>query len=354
MLVDNPKQPIKGRGASDNPRNRFERLEYVPEGETAGENPLRPETLLFRDASRTAITYNKSPDIPYTASLNPYRGCEHGCSYCYARPYHEYLGFSAGLDFETRIMVKENLPALLNRELSAPRWQPQVLNLSGVTDPYQPLERQLQLTRRCLEVLVKFRNPVTVVTKNALVTRDVDQLSQLARSQCALVILSITSLENELVNTLEPRTSRPAQRLEAIRKLRLAGIPVGVLVAPVIPGLNDHEIPAILAAVAAAGAQFADYTLLRLPRGVEDIFSRWLEQHYPGRKKKVLNRLRESRSGNLSDSRFGRRMRGQGIFAEQIASLFRIARKRAKLGRKAPVLSTTAFQRPGGEQLQLL
>ncbi|HCW75853.1 MAG TPA: radical SAM protein [Candidatus Marinimicrobia bacterium] len=348
-----PEHPQKktphGRGITANPQNRFETIAYIPdEGET-----FPTGTQLFRDASKTVISYNNSPDIPYNASLNPYRGCEHGCSYCYARPYHEYLGFSAGLDFETKIMVKEDAPNLLRKELSSPRWKPQNLNLSGVTDPYQPLERQLAITRGCLEVLVSFQNPVTIVTKNALVTRDIDLLQSLAKVNAAIVIISMTSLENAVCNVMEPRTSRPQQRLKAIRTLSDAGIPVGVLVSPIIPGLTDHEIPAILDAVKDAGADFAEYTMLRLPHGVADIFSDWLELHFPERKEKILNRVRDIRQGALNDTKFRRRMQGQGIFAEQIQSLFRISCDRLGLPRKAPNLSITSFRR-SGEQLNLL
>lgn len=343
------KRTLHGRGITANPPNRFETIAYIPdEGEA-----FQAGTQLFRDASKTVISYNTSPDIPYNASLNPYRGCEHGCSYCYARPYHEYLGFSAGLDFETKIMVKKDAPGLLHKELSSPRWKPQNLNLSGVTDPYQPLERQLAITRGCLEVLVEFQNPVTIVTKNALVTRDIDLLQSLAKVDAVMVVISMTSLENAVCNVMEPRTSRPAQRLKAIRSLSEAGIPVGVLVSPIIPGLTDQEIPTILEAAKDAGAQFADYTMLRLPHGVADIFSNWLEQVFPERKEKILNRVRDIRQGTLNDSKFRRRMQGQGIFAEQIQSLFRISCDRVGLPRKAPGLSITNFRRTG-EQLNLL
>lgn len=348
-MPESSKKTTHGRGTTINPKNRFESIFYIPdEGEE-----FQTRTQLFRDTSKTIISYNTSPDIPYNASLNPYRGCEHGCSYCYARPYHEYLGFSAGLDFETKIVVKENAPTLLRKELSSPRWKVQSLNLSGVTDPYQPLERQLKLTRDCLEVLVEFQNPVTIVTKNALVTRDIDLLQPLARANAVVVVISMTTLENSVCNVMEPRTSRPQQRLKTIRSLSEAGIPVGVLVSPIIPGLTDHEIPAILEAVKEAGADFAEYTMLRLPHGVADIFSNWLGQHFPERKDKILNRVRDIRQGALNDSRFRRRMQGQGIFAEQIQNLFRISCDRIGLSRKAPALSIAAFRRTG-EQLNLL
>jgi DNA repair photolyase len=269
---------------------------------------------------------------------------------CYARPTHEYLGFSAGLDFETRIVVKEDAPALLRKELSSAKWLPQVLGLSGVTDPYQPIERRLGLTRRCLEVLAEFRNPVAVVTKNRLVTRDADLLGELAGHGAAAVFLSITTLDGDLARVLEPRASQPSGRLAALSELRGAGIPVGVLVAPVIPGLNDHEIPAVLAAAAGAGARYAGYVVLRLPHGVADLFADWLERNFPDRKEKVLGRIRDLRDGRLNDSQFGRRMRGEGVLAEQIKALFALGRKRAGITERGPALSTSAFRRPGGTQ----
>jgi len=262
---------------------------------------------------------------------------------CFARPTHEYLGFSAGLDFETKILVKEDAPALLRKELAAAKWQPKVVALSGVTDPYQPIERRLQLTRRCLEVFVEFRNPVGVVTKNHLVCRDIDLLSELAQLQAAAAFLSITTLDAELARRMEPRATQPAARLAAIQELTQAGVPVGVLVAPVIPGLNDHEIPAILDAAAKAGARGAGYVLLRLPYGLGPLFEQWLRQHYPERSEKVLSRLRDMRGGEIYDPRFGTRMRGEGVLAEQIASLFVLSCRRVGIGNRFPKLSTAAF-----------
>ena len=306
---------IRGRGAAKNPAGRFEKIAFVPDLEEADpEGPL-PRTQVLKDAARSIIATNESPDLGFSASLNPYRGCEHGCVYCYARPTHEYLGFSAGLDFETKILVKEDAPDLLRAELSAPRWKPQVLAMSGVTDPYQPLERRLGLTRRCLEVLAEFRNPVAVVTKNHLVTRDLDLLSDLASRGAAAVIVSLTTLDPALAATMEPRTSVPARRLAALRALSQAGVPAGVNVAPVIPGLTDHEIPAILAAAREAGARFAGHALLRLPYGVKDLFRDWLERSFPDRAEKVLHRVQEVRGGKLNDSRFGSRMTGEGVYA---------------------------------------
>lgn len=342
-----------GRGTAFNPANRFEALhvEPDPEWDASEERPLR--TQFLRDLSQTIITYNDSPDIPFRASLNPYRGCEHGCAYCYARPTHEYLGFSAGLDFESRIMVKENAAELLRAELSSAKWQPQWVAMSGVTDPYQPAEKKLKITRRCLEVLTEFRNPVGIVTKNRLVTRDIDLLAELASHQAASVYVSLTTLKPDLRRMMEPRTASPTGRLETIRALAEAKIPVGVLTAPIIPGLNDEEIPALLHAAAEAGATFTNYVVLRLPLAVRPLFEEWLERCVPLRKDKVINRLKSLRDGRLNSSEFGERMRGQGLFAEQIQKLFQLSAKKAGFRAKGPELSTASFRRPGGLQLDL-
>jgi DNA repair photolyase len=348
------KQEIpRGRGTPENPPNRFERLAYLPILESPDDKEHAVKTQYLKDASRSLVTYNDSPDVGFDASINPYRGCEHGCIYCYARPYHEYLGFSAGLDFETRILVKEDAPELLREELASPKWQPKVVAISGVTDAYQPIERKLQLTRRCLEVLAEFRNPVVIVTKNQLVTRDIDLLKELANFDAAAVCVSVTTLDAELARVMEPRTSTPANRLEAIRTLTEAGVPVRALVAPVIPGLTDHEIPSIIQAASEAGARHAGYVVVRLPHGVKELFERWLEDHFPDRKKKVLNRIRAIRGGKLNDPNFGSRMRGEGVFAEQINSMFELACRRCGIEFGAPKLSTAAFKRPARPQLSL-
>lgn len=347
------RKSIRGRGAGQNIPNRFEPLhvDFEPEEEA---EPGKPPTRFLRDAAESVITRNDSPDIPFTASLNPYRGCEHGCIYCYARPTHEYLGFSAGLDFESRIMVKERAPELLRQELSARKWKPDVLVMSGVTDPYQPVEKKLGLTRRCLEVLAEFRNPVALITKNHLVTRDIDILGKMAARQLAAVNISVTSLKPELTALLEPRTSRPELRLRAIRLLAEAGVPVNVMVAPIIPGITDEEIPAILQAAAEAGARTAAFTIVRLPLAVAPLFEDWLERHFPGKKEKVLSRIRGIRGGKLNDSNFGSRMRGEGIFAEQIRQIFRVSARRAGLDQPGPELRTDLFQVPGrAQQLDL-
>lgn len=344
---------IPTRGASANPPNRFEPLVLEPDPDWYDPDERPPGTRFFKDHSRTIINYNDSPDVGFTASVNPYRGCEHGCIYCYARPFHEYLGFSSGLDFESKIMVKEDAPELLRRELASPKWKPQVIALSGVTDCYQPVERKLKLTRRCLEVLAEFRNPAGIVTKNHLVTRDVDLLVELARYHAAVVFVSVTTLDPQLRKVMEPRTSPPASRLAAIEVLSAAGIPVGVMIAPVIPGLTDHEIPSIVSAAVKAGARFAGRVTLRLPYAVAPLFERWLEEHFPDRKEKVLNRIRAIRGGKLNDPRFDSRMVGEGIFAEQIEALFKVACRRAGIADNELKLSTAAFRRPDGNQLTL-
>jgi DNA repair photolyase len=337
--------PIHGRGTGKNPGNRFETIRYEVDPDLDPEERPSPRTVFFRDTSRSIIVRNDSPDVGFDAGINPYRGCEHGCIYCYARPYHEYLGLSSGLDFETKIFVKENAPQLLRRELSSPGWKPEVLGLSGVTDCYQPAERQFRLTRGCLEVLAEFRNPVRVITKNHLVTRDVDLLCELARHQAAGVFLSITTLDEELRRVMEPRTATAAARLEAIRTLSGAGVPTGVMVAPIIPGLNDHEVPAILSAAARAGALFAGYTILRLPYAVKDLFFEWLSRHFPDRKGKVLGGIRSVRAGKLTDPRFGSRMRGEGARADIIKRMFRLAVRRSGIPQTGTELSITAFRR---------
>ncbi len=356
-----PFHPPKGRGTPENPGNRFEQLSVEPDADAfqdlmAGDPDFavkRPKTIFYRDDSQSIISENASPDLGFEASLNPYRGCEHGCSYCYARPYHEYLGFSAGLDFETRIMVKENAPDLLRKELSAPKWEPQTLACSGVTDCYQPVERELGITRRCLEVLGEFRNPVAIVTKNHLVTRDIEPLQLLAHYRAAAVVLSVTTLDHKLASAMEPRASIPQFRLQTIRELSEAGIPTGVSVAPIIPGLNDHEIPAILAEAKEAGASFAFYSVVRLSHGMPELFFNWLERHFPDRRERIEGRIREMRGGKLNDSRFGLRMRGEGQIADEIRSLFKVSASRLGLLDRRMQLSTAFFRKNVETQLQL-
>lgn len=338
-----PPQHPRGRGAVSDPARRFAAL-HVEYDE--GEAPATRSTQYFVDHSSTILSRNDSPDLPFEISLNPYRGCEHGCAYCYARPTHEYLGFSAGLDFESRIMVKHEAASLLRRELGKPGYKPTCLSCSGVTDPYQPIEKQLRITRGCLEVLAECLHPVVFITKNHLITRDIDLLSELAKYDAAAAYLSITTLDPGLAHILEPRASSPKQRLEAIRALKEAGIPVGVSVAPVIPALNDEEIPAIMKAASEAGATFSGSTIVRLPFAVKDIFADWLERHFPQRKEKVLSRIREMQGPTLSHGEFGKRLRGEGPFAEQIRQLYQVTQKRCKLNAGRPRLSTASFRRP--------
>ena len=351
--LPNPNSPLHGRGAHTNPPNRFEPLILTPDPDCPPDERPHPRTQFFIDGTESLLTKNDSPDIPFTVGLNPYRGCEHGCAYCFARPYHEYLGWSSGLDFETKIMVKTRAPTLLRDELSSPRWEPQSIAMSGVTDCYQPGERQFRVTRGCLEVCAEFRQPISIITKNALVTRDRDLLVELARHHCTAVYVSVTTLDTELAGKLEPRASRPPARLRAIRELADAGIPVGVMVAPILPGLTDHEMPAILDAAATAGATRAGYVVLRLPYAVKDIFQQWLDDHAPTKKARVLDRIRQLRGGQLNVSEWGARMKGEGIFADQIRELFQVTARRAGLNQERHVFSTANFRRPGGEQLSL-
>jgi DNA repair photolyase len=356
-----PPLPTPGRGTGLAPANRFERITVEPDPDHAEfdehgvpvERPL-PRTQFYEDATETILNRYDSPDLGAGWGVNPYRGCEHGCAYCFARPFHDYLGWNSGLDFETRILVKTRAPALLRAELLSRRWQPAPIAMSGVTDCYQPAERRLRLTRGCLEVMAEFRQPVGIITKNFLVTRDLDLLAELARYNSASVFVSVTTLDADLAGQLEPRASRPEHRLRAIRLLAEAGVPVGAMVAPIIPGLTDHEMPAILDAVAAAGARRAGYVVLRLPYAVKDVFLDWLDRHAPSKKDRVIARLRELRGGKLYDATFGARLRGEGIFAEQIKQLFEVSARRAGLNRDEFKLSTAHFRRPGGTQLELL
>jgi DNA repair photolyase len=344
------RKAVRGRGTGELAKGRFERLETAYEQTEAAQ----VETQVFKDTSRSVISYNDSPDVGFSASLNPYRGCEHGCIYCYARPTHEYLGLSAGLDFETKLFAKLEAPELLRAELQKKSWQPQTLVISGVTDCYQPIERKLELTRNCLKVLAEFRNPIAIITKNYLVTRDIDILKTLAEYEAAQVVVSITTLDAELARTMEPRASTPTLRLKTVEELAKAGIPVSVNMAPIIPGLTDHEIPALLKAAAAAGARSAHYTMVRLPHGVKDLFQTWLEEHYPNHKQKVLNRIKDVRGGKLYSAQFGSRMRGEGVYAEHIAQMFASCRERYGLNKKSTPLSTQHFCRQADAQLSLL
>ncbi|HLO42373.1 MAG TPA: PA0069 family radical SAM protein [Phycisphaerales bacterium] len=339
----------RGRGAGLNPANRFEpiRLEVLHEHMEAKAMELpggvQLSTQVFEDDTRTIINKVDTPDIPFSWTLNPYRGCEHGCIYCYARPGHEYFGLSLGVDFETKIYAKKRASELLRRELDHPRWRGEPLVMSGVTDPYQPVERELKITRACLQVMADRRQPVGIITKNALVTRDLDLLRQLNRHEAVSVAISLTSLDNGLASKMEPRASSPRDRLEAIRKLSESGIPVMVMTAPIIPGLNDHEIPALLEAARKAGARHASYVTLRLPYQIKALFVEWLGRHFPDRAAKVEGLVREIHGGELYDATVGVRMRGQGAYAEQIASTFALFAKMHGLDRKRRPLNSSAF-----------
>ncbi len=305
------------------------------------------------DTSKSIVSENASPDIPFRYSINPYRGCAHACSYCYARPGHEYLGFNAGLDFETKIVVKREAAQLFREFLSNKKWKPEPITFSGVTDCYQPAEREFRLTRQCLEVALEFRQPVSIITKNALVLRDLEILKQLAADNLVHVYLSITSLDPELARDMEPRTSVPTARLRAVRMLADAAVPVGVMTAPIIPGLNDSEIPQLLKAVKEAGAITANYILLRLPLTVEPVFIEWLQRVRPHVQEKVLSRIRESRGGKLNSSTWGERMVGQGLFADQIRNMYRVFRQKYGLDRDMTPHNCELFQPPTSNSKQL-
>jgi DNA repair photolyase len=332
---------VRGRGTGEMAKGRFEALETV----YAQEYARQVQTQVFKDSSRSILAFNDSPDVGFSATLNPYRGCEHGCIYCYARPTHEYLGLSAGLDFETKIFAKMEAPALLRKALLVKSWEPQAIGLSGVTDCYQPLERKLRLTRQCLEVLAEFRNPVVVVSKNYLVTRDIDLFAELAQYRAIHVVMSVTTLDAQLARSMEPRASTPEFRLKAIADLHKAGIPVSVNMAPIVPGLTEHEIPELLKRAAEAGAHNAHYTMLRLPYGVKDLFQSWLEEHYPLRRQKILNRIKEVRGGKLNSAEFGQRMHGEGVYARHIEQMFVQARKKYGLDKPYDELSVKHFRR---------
>ena len=349
---------MKGRGASSNPDNRFENYSEFVDEDAWNDNEdshssNRIQTEYREDHSGSIITYNDSPDIPFKASINPYRGCEHGCAYCYARPTHEYLGLKPGLDFESKIFFKKNAPELLERELASRRWTPQTISMSGVTDAYQPIERSLKITRRCLEVLARYKNPVAIVTKNDLLKRDIDILQNMATWNGAIVLVSITTNQEELRRTLEPRTSSIRKRLELIRTLSDNKIPVGFLMAPVIPGLTDNQIPDIIRLAALHGAQFGGYIMLRLPYSVKETFSDWLEIHHPLKKEKILNQIRSIRGGSLNVSEYKERFRGKGVLAENINQLFKVICKKHSIAAQSPDLNCSSFVRPGGSQLEL-
>jgi DNA repair photolyase len=347
--MGNIRPSFSGRGAGVRPRNRFTGRTAVVELDLAGgtdDGPRHPATTFLDDHARSVVSENTSPDVGFRYSLNPYRGCEHGCPYCYARPTHEYLGYDAGLDFETRILVKRDAARLFRAFLSRDAWVPEPVALSGVTDPYQPCEREYGVTRQCLDIAWSARQPISIITKNALVVRDLDLLSPMAAEGLVHVTMSVTTLDPALGRAMEPRASAPAARLRAIRTLADAGVPVRVNVAPVVPGLTCHELPAILTSAKAHGATAARYILLRLPLTVEPVFLDWLSRAVPERREKVLSRIRAVRDGRLSDGSFGRRMTGTGETADQIATMFRVFAARLGLPESLPPYDCTRFRSP--------
>ncbi len=357
MLEVRPDRPMKGRGAVSNRSGRYEAYQHVatfdgweqagPEPESRhAAPPAGPTTTVARDSTRRMIARNQSPDVPFDRSINPYRGCEHGCVYCFARPTHAWLGLSPGLDFETRLFAKPDAAELLRAELAKPRYRPATLALGTATDPYQPVERRLEITRSLLAVLKETRHPVAIVTKSPLVTRDLDLLEPMAELGIVRVLISLTTLDGALARKLEPRAAAPGRRLAAVARLAEAGVPVGVLAAPMIPALNDAEMERILAAAADAGARTAGYVLLRLPLEIKELFEEWLEAHYPDRKAKVLKLVRETRGGRLYDSQWGLRMRGRGVYAELLETRFRRACARLGLDRGEWALDETRFRHP--------
>jgi DNA repair photolyase len=341
-----------GRGANIRPLSRFESTQRVLALDVIDldaddiETLRHPATEFLADRSRSVVTENDSPDVGFRFSLNPYRGCEHGCSYCYARPTHEYLGYDAGLGFETKIVVKHDAPRLFRAFLARDSWAPEPIALSGVTDPYQPCEREFRLTRRCLEVAAAAHQPMSIITKNALVLRDLDLLAPMAADGLVHVNISITSLDTALGRAMEPRASAPSARLRAVKELSSAGVPVRVLVAPVVPGLTDSEVPAILAAAKEAGAKAAGYVLLRLPLAVAPVFMEWLERTFPDRKGRIEGRIRQMRGGRLNDAEFGRRMSGTGELAEQIGKVFEVFAQRLGLNGGLPLYNCSRFHPP--------
>ncbi len=336
------------RGTNLGIKNRFETRsqEAFDDGwETIGEELPVVQTQFLIDHSKSILFKNDSPDMPMSYSINPYRGCEHGCAYCRARPYHEYLGFNAGIDFESKIMVKHDAPELLRKTFDAKKWQPECVMMSGNTDCYQPADRKYRLTRQLLEVFLDYRNPVSILTKNALILRDLELLKELASMQLVRTMLSITSFDKELRRKLEPRTSTAEMKLKAISELSKAGVPVGVMVGPIIPGLNDNEVPAILKRSSEAGATFVAHTILRLPYAVAPIFTSWLEEHYPEKANRVITRVKMIRGGKLNDPRWGTRMTGTGGYADYMHKLVDTLTKRYKMDQPRPPLRTDLFRK---------
>ncbi|MCK6616854.1 MAG: PA0069 family radical SAM protein [Cyclobacteriaceae bacterium] len=344
---------LKGRGSQVKTENRFLKAHYVAEHIEGLDEPLlsSPETQLFFEHSKTVVNKVTSPDLGMAWSLNPYQGCEHGCVYCYARNTHEYYGFSAGLDFESRIMVKRNAPQLLEKFLLKPGWQPVPISVSGNTDCYQPIERKLEITRGLLKVFAQYRHPVGLITKNSLILRDLDLLKDLASDNLVHVYISITTLNEELRRSMEPRTASAVKRFKTVEALATAGVPVGIMNAPIIPGLNHHEIPAIIKAASDHGALAAGLTVVRLNGAVGKIFEDWLRKNFPDRFNKVWNQVCSLHGGSVNDSQFGRRITGEGNIAETIHQLYRTAKKKYLEGRAMPPINLTKFRRGGSLNL---
>jgi DNA repair photolyase len=351
-------QSFIGRGALSNPPGRFDKQQLAPvdDGWYVEESAENIATTLEPERAKEVITTNDSPDVPFEVSINPYRGCESGCSYCFARPSHAYMGLSPGIDFETRLFYKQDAAAILEKQLAERSYVCKPITLGANTDPYQPVERRMKVTRSILEVFARTRHPVTIITKHALVLRDLDLLSDMARDNLVGVAVSVTTLSNELKRTMEPRAASPAARLRAVKELNAAGVPTGVLVAPVIPVLTDHEMEAILEAAAAAGARWAGYVLLRLPYEIKDLFREWLAEHYPQRAAHIMSVIQDMRGGRDNDPRFGTRMKGTGPYAELLRNRFRLAVRRLNLNATGrDTLNTRAFTPPAipGAQLRL-
>jgi DNA repair photolyase len=348
-----------GRGSGLEPQNRFSAVHAIPDYADFENDPEFPDELrrvatqFLNDDSKSIVSENDSPDIPFRFSVNPYRGCEHGCAYCYARPYHEYLGLNAGIDFESKIFVKHKAATLLRDWLAREAWVPEEISFSGITDCYQPCERKFELTRQCLEVCAASRQPMSIITKNALVVRDLDLLSEMAKFDCVQVNISLTTLDAKLARTLEPRTSSPDARLRAIRDLTAAGVPVRVMTAPVIPGLNDSELPALLNAASEAGARHASFVMLRLPLSVKPVFLDWIERAEPLKRDRVVALLQSVRGGEMNSSNFGERMRGTGQMAEQIKQTFRVFARKCGLDQPLPKPTAEHFIRPTPSSGQL-
>lgn len=344
-----PSGPVRGRGAGINPGNRFEDVKLHVLGEhldeIIAENPdgTRVTTKVYPDHTKTIINPVDSPDLNFNWTINPYRGCEHGCIYCYARPGHEYLGLSCGLDFETKILAKFDAPMLLRKELSSPKWKGETIVMSGVTDPYQPIEAKLRITRRCLEVCAEFAQPVSFVTKSKLILRDLDVMKEMVKVNAVRAAISLTSLDNDIARKMEPRASSPADRLKAIESLASAGVPVTVMTAPIVPGLNDSEIASLLKAASDAGATSAGYVILRLPYQIKALFLDWLAREFPLRASKVEDALRDMRDGELYQADFGKRMRGSGERAKSIQATFDLFVRRYGLNTSMRPISTEAF-----------